>query len=298
MKRILQIVDSLEYVTTNSFQHQLLKTLQRETDVVTVPIDRLSKTLIDGRIVLICLKLRSVVKHIDLLSKELARIPVYVYDQDVWESFMDEGSYKGSYEMISSRLSVQSFLNTSHWWANYVRSKGLPSEFVKMWVLPEYCQTHSFSSRIIDVGFMGQMHSFRKQTFEELKELDLNVQTFPGGPYEMYLQKLSDMKFFIHYEQDRWHIDGRIIPCNSLYGKTVEVMSRGTFCLRERSDEAVHWNLRDNPLLVEFSSLNELVEQVKTIKSLDPDLVEKWITKGVEMIKNDSGWKTIVEVLK
>ena len=75
-------------------------------------------------------------------------------------------------------------------------------------------------------------------------------------------------------------------------------MSRGTFCLRERSDEAVHWNLRDNPLLVEFSSLNELVEQVKTIKSLDPDLIEKWITKGVEMIKNDSGWKTIVEVLK
>lgn len=298
MKRVLQIVDSYDYVSTNSFQHQLLKTLQQETDLLTVAVDQLRNTAIDGRIVFICLKLRSTVKHLELLYECIGDVPVYIWDQDPWESFMDEGSYRGSYKHIQSKLNVASFVNPSKYWSERASFEGSPSSFGKIWILPEYCSIKPLEERSTDIGFMGQLHPFRKQTFERLRELSFEVETFPGSTYGAYLEKVSDMKFFVHYEPDRWHINGTIVPCHGLYGKTVEVMSRGTFCLRERCDESVYWNLRDNPLMIEFSSLEELVQNVNHIKSLDPEQIESKMKTGVEMIQADIGWKSVVEVLK
>lgn len=297
MKKILQIVDSLEYVETNGFQHQLLKTLQQETDLLTVPITKLERHHLEGRIVLSTLKLRSLVKHVDLLRFILGNIPLYVYDQDPWESHMDEGSYRGSYKMICSKLNVVSFLNPSKWWSDHINSRGSPSKFIKIWILPEYCGSKLFGQRSIDVGFMGQLHPFRKESFESLKTLGVDVATFPGDSYTAYLSKVSDMKFFPHYEPARWHVDGKLIECSALYGKTVEVMARGTFCLREKCVEATHWGLTKNPLLLEFESLEEFVEKVRRVQSLPIEVVDSMIETGVKMIVEDVGWKSVVEAI-
>lgn len=297
MKKILQIVDSIEYVTTNGFQHQLLKTLQQETDLLIVPLDRLDISHCAGRIVLSTLKLRSVVKHVDRLRSIIGQTPLYIYDQDPWESFMDEGSYRGSYKMLQSRLNVVSFLNPSKWWSELITSTGSPSKFIKIWILPEYCASKLFEHRSIDVGFMGQLHPFRKESFESLKKLGLDVSVFSSSNYDAYLSKVSDMKFFPHYEPARWHVDGKLVECSALYGKTVEVMARGTFCLREKCSEASYWNLSQNPLLLEFSSLDEFVEKVRRIQSLPVSEVNSMVESGVKMIIEDTGWKSVVEAI-
>lgn len=297
-KKILHVVDSLEYVTTNGFQHQLLKTLQRETDVVTVPLSQLNEFYLRDKIVLSTLKHRSLVNHIDSLKEILKGNELYAYDQDPWESYTDEGSYRGSYKYVQSKLNIVSFLTPSKWWSDHIISTGSPSSFYKIWILPEYCASKNFQERLVNVGFMGQMHPFRKQTFSTLSSLGLNVEVFPSSSYESYLNVISNMRFFVHYEPNRWHLDGMLIPCHALYGKTVEIMARGTFCLRERCVEATHWNLDKNPLLLQFSSFDELIDHVDRINSLPIEEVNQMISSGVEMIKNDIGWKSVIEVLR
>ena len=297
--KLVQIVDSLEYVLGNCFQHQLHKTLKDNFDLTTIEMKDISRIgQSEGRVIT-CLKLKTLNRRTDELSVHLRGREVFVYEQDPWESFYDVAACPGAYERIQREINPVSFLNTSKWWSDLINSKGIPSRFVKMWVLPDYCSYGRISQeRDINVGFMGSLHEYRVQGLKDMKEHGVNVDIVKfSGVYSDYLSALQRMKIFVHDEPPRWRMGGDIIKCNSLWGKDVEIISQGAFCLRNREDEAIHYSLRDNPLLLEYEGYDELSHVVNSVLVKDPEEIDDLIRLGVDMIRSDKGWNTVVDAV-
>lgn len=299
-QKIVQVVDSLSYVLGNCFQHQLHETLKKETQLSAVELAGLHALHdLDGP-VLLCLKLRTLNRELMRLSQRLGDRPVYIYEQDPWECFGDDASCPGSYERACQTLNVQSFLTPSKWWSDYINSKGIPSKFVKMWVLPEYCSERTPSARrMIELGFMGQVHPWRKIGLNALRSLGQEVSILSTeSSYLSYLQKVGTMVAFLHDEPPHFKLNGSVIPCNSMWGKEVEIISQGTFCFRNREEEANAYGLRNNPLLLEYDTYEELVGRLRTTLALSHEERDELIRQGVNMIREDTGWKTVIQAMQ
>lgn len=304
--RLLVIVDSHEYARSNCYIHQLLTTLERnaETTVLTLyDVRRFGHwhdiTKFDR--ILLCLKLRTTVREIELVSKFLGNTPVYYYEQDVWECFSDQATYPGSYQMIASAINIKSFLNTSKWWSDHVNSKGLPSKFVNMWMLPEYCSADpQWSTRKVDVGFCGQLHPYRRELFELLQREGINVHHFPSGDYQHYLRCLSKMKIFVHSEQVNWSVDGTMLDGpNALWIKDIEAAARGCVSMREYEPECLAYQADDLWTVVPFESPKELVLEIHNTLSEDEQRnIDDRSMGAVKRIANARGWRTVLDAME
>lgn len=298
-KKIIQIVDSLDYIQKNCFQHQLHETLKREADLTVIQVGEFFKLQELEGTVLVCLKLRTLNRVLDDLKTHLKNRLVFVYEQDPWESFGSDASCPGAYERIHNSLNVKSFLTPTKWWSDLINSKGVPSTFVKMWVLDEYCSIGLTSIlRSPELGFMGQVHPWRKNGLDALKGLRQEVSIIPTcSDYRSYLKKVGTMVTFLHDEPPHFKLNNEMIPCNSMWGKEVEVMSQGTFCFRNREEEALTYGLRGNPLLLEYDTYEELIERLNVTLALSFEERDNMIATGVKMIKEDEGWKTVIKAM-
>ena len=194
MERLLLLADSKRYLKQNCYQSQLLVTLQRNFKIKIVDARRIHRkrelNLEPFDHVLSVLKLRTLDVMLDALTRQMGPREISVYEQDPWEGFMDGSPYKGAYGRVNDVLNVKAFLNTSKWWSEYIKDKGLPSRFVRMGMLPEYCDVgKSTANRKIDLGFQGTIHSHRKIFFDRLGELGCQVTVSSSTPYGKFLKK-------------------------------------------------------------------------------------------------------------
>ena len=293
------IIDDYQYVKSNCFQHQLFKTLQDETNLSFSTISDVAsgKSLPHADKFLSCLKLRTLYNNISLVKKYLNNQEIFVYEQDPWESFKDDSRYKGSYQKIYNELNVKSFLNTSKWWSNFIIDKGMKSTFVKMWVLPEYCSSDPpWKDREIDVGFCGQIHPYRKKFFDFLKSKNINVTILQQSSYNGFLQNLSKIKIFIHNEQVEWVVNSNKISANALWVKDIEAASRGCISIRDYEEECVNYTNNISSILT-YKSFEESLDLItKTLDNVEE--TQEKINSSVEFIRNDEGWKSIINVIK
>ncbi len=299
--KLLQIVDSLHYIVNNSFQSQLHETLKSSFEHSIISASDLIETqhVCDRYdIILSTLKLRTLARIRHTIRNAISARHVFVYEQDPWESFTDEASFPNSYEDIVSALNVKSFLNTSKWWSNYIISRGMPSKFVKMWVLPRLCSYgKQWQQREHNIVFQGAMHEHRKHSLEALKAAGVTVTVFPSSDYASYLQTLQNSKFFIHDESSKWHIKGKEIDRNALWTKEVEIASQGCFALRNNEEERSYCD--GNPLVLTFDSMKDIPALVDSVHSInDTHKIDNIRMSGVDMIKKDTGWMSVVEALK
>jgi len=293
------IIDDYQYVKNNCFQHQLFKTLQNETNMTfsTMSDVNLRNKIPSCDKILSCLKLRTLDKNIHIIKKYLNDKEIFIYEQDPWESFKDDSPYKGSYKKIYDELNVKSFLNTSKWWSDFINDKGIKSTFVKMWVLPEYCSfTPLWKNREIDIGFCGQIHPYRKNFFDFLKSKNINVTILKQSSYEGFLENLSKIKIFIHNEQVEWIVDSKKLQANALWVKDIEAASRG--CISIRDYEKEHENYANNiTSILTYKNFEESIQLIqKTLN--DVEETQSKINSSVEFIKNDEGWKSVLNAIK
>lgn len=264
--KVASIVDSDVYVSNNCYQHQLQIALDRSFDHTNVQLFQLVPGSLVGFDVVVCrLKLRSLRRCLDQVSRCVPKgVRFVVYDQDPWESFRDDSPLNGSYNDIASAIDVSSFCVTTEWWAEYIENKGLPSTFVKMWTLPEYCTFGPATDRrTIDVGFIGSAHPHRKKLFDELRTMGINVYV-EGGSYthKQYLQALERFKIFIHSEDQDIFVDGSKVNLGlGLWVKDIEAAARGCYCIRNASTGSDSYGIKD----VETSFLYNDVSEVPTI---------------------------------
>lgn len=305
MVELYDLVDDLQYNSENCYAHQLSEVLDSTYKVIRVPLAALNQVVIPaGSLVLSRLRLRT-------LSKELARVQeatygtkLFIYEQDTWENFLVDSPYWGSYRRINDALKPVSFLNMSHWWANLVRSTGIPARFVQVWMLPRYCQPFiPWDKREHNVIFCGTVYPRRAEFFVQLKERGIRVEVVPVQKnYESYLNLLSNSKIVIRCDKIDWLIDAgqgtqRITEYNALWQRDVECAARGCFSMRELDKEAALWNIDRIPTIVPFTSLDEAVDNIHRVLAMDSSITNSLITKSIEVVKSSEGWMSVPRVI-
>lgn len=298
--KINVLVDSIEYVTGNCYQHQVINTLASNFEVrlITMP-EILSGYTVDKSPVISCLKLRTLDRSLEHLKRCLNENPVIVYEQDPWESFKDDSPYKGSYHRIAKSLNVKTFLNTSSWWSSHVRSNNLPSRFVRMGVLSSYCEHTAWQKKDIEVGFCGQIHPYRKKFFDHLSNNGINVKILPTSGYSGYLKTLSRIKIFAHCEKVDWVVEGEKIPANAMWIKDIEACARGCISIRDYEPEYnAYGSAEDIPAKIGFQDFDHSVKTIKRLLEERSDTVDTVTYRSVEYIRENFNWLDIVTAIR
>lgn len=244
-KRIVQLVDSLEYARNNCFQHQLLDGLGRAGSLWSVSLAdflREPRVIDDADAVLSCLRMRTLDRHAADIGRALAGRAVVVYEQDPWESFKADGACSGAYARVADAMNVRFFAVTTHAWEARLKRLGFNSRFVRMGMLPAYCTSFpGWHERPVDVGFVGQLHPYRLELFEALRDKGIRVQQVPGGSYQRYLTALSSIKVFVHRETGEYEVAGeRVQYAEGLWVKDIEAIARGCISVRNFHPDAGH----------------------------------------------------------
>jgi hypothetical protein len=303
MKSLLLLVDSRKYIRTNCYQHQLARTLAKNFDVRMMSM-REVRWLPLARpprydYILSVLRLRTLVESLDPISRLLGDAPLHIYDQDPWQGFMDDSPYRGAYSKIVSRLNVSGFLLTSMWWRDLVASRGLPAKFVRMGVIPEYCDAGpDWEARPIRVGFQGTLHSHRRVFYDRLNELGLKVDVLRSTPYEGYLSNLHRMRVYVHTEDAPWTVDGKLMPRNALWIKETEVAARGTFAIRDYEEEAEAYGISELPTVMPYRRVEDVPEIVAQIEAMRPSERRDRMVASAEAMRRRDDWTTVVRAIQ
>jgi len=303
MKRLLLLVDDRSYIRSNCYQHQLATTLARyyrvrmlsTWELQFAPLVRVGAY---DR-VLSVLRLRTLVRVADQLARLLGERPLYVYEQDVWQAFMDDSPYKDAYGQLAKQLNVAAFLVTSGWWRRFVAERGLPARFVRMGMLPEYCDAGpAWEARPIRLGFQGTLHLHRQAFYRELARRGLEVEVLSPGPYEAYLRNLHRMRIYVHTEDAPWCVDGRMLRRNALWIKETEIAARGTFVIRDAEEESDAYGIAELPTVMPFSSPEAVGEIVARIEAMDPRERRERMVASAETMRRRDDWMTVVRAME
>lgn len=302
MKNLLLLVDSPDYIRENCYQRQLLATLEKSYCVTMFSVKQIKYfpfvRLAKYDRVLSVLKLRTMDAILPQLKRLLGKAPLFVYEQDPWQGFMDDSPYRGAYGRIHAVLNIQSFLITSRWWASFVAEHGYPTTFVRMGMLPEYCDAGpSWGQRPLHLAFQGTLHPHRKAFFDQLEELGCPVSQLGSGSYDEYLYNLHRIQIYIHTEDAPWVVDGKALPRNAIWIKDTEVAARGTFAIRNWDEEADAYNIAELPTIFTFKQVEEVPSIIKYIQGMpESERNERMRISAETMLRRDD-WTTVVSAL-
>lgn len=300
--KVLHLVDSLDYIKTNCYQHQLTQALDVVSDLRTIPVNELTEAHVESSDVIVsCLRLRTLDRLAPTLAPVLKARRIRVYDQDPWEAFRDDGPHKGAYTRISNTLNVEKYAVTVRWWKDYMLSKGFPAEFVRIWTMPEYCSaTPKFDERPTNVAFVGSLHAHRKELFDYVEQRGIfvkrepNIYTFPT-----FLEHLSTIKIFLHTADSSFTVDGE--PCNlkkGLWAKEVDACSRGCYCIRDADPDSDSFFTPTEVKTTRFyEDRSEIPQIVNDITGMDPAQRQQDIDDTVRFFQDADRWKETARTL-
>ena len=308
-KKILYLVDDLRYIQNDCYQAGLYEEIKNHCEFTLfefnpTPLLHLKKYITNPKKfdkVISVLRLRTLYKHWPYLSSWLSGKEIIIYDQDPWESYIDDSPYNGVYNILKSNLNINVVHVTAPYWRDMLRNDGINSEFAEMGTPKEKCSIGlPIDSRSIDCGFIGSLHPRRKISFEKLQQLGVDVKIpssrLSHGDYLNYIQK---MKIFIFDEsQGVWICNQKKIkPSTGMWIKAIEIASRGTFCVRDFHREGNAYNINDIPLIQCFKSINEvpdIVDRILTMPSRRKNEIQK---HSVDFIKNRNSWNAVSKKL-
>lgn len=303
------LVNDLGYMRTDCFQHQLKATLEENFRVRWVTLADIQGGVQSKpgspHTVLSCLKLRTLDQHYALVGRFLGGKKLIAYEQDAWQGFIDSDDVhggKGSYQRIAKNLPLRSFLNTSNWWTEKVKSVGIPSRFVKMGILPKYCsEGRPWPKRRLGSFFQGGLRPARKELFDALAVRGKPVQHLSMQSFPEFLKNLSNAHIYIHAENHldghRWTMDGVNIPANALWVLDLQAAARGCYSLRDLDADVEAYGLGTIPTARTYRNLDEAVSIIDEIESMNLVRRKKEIHESVVAIRSKNNWMTVVEAI-
>jgi hypothetical protein len=298
---IIQLVDSVQYVETNCFQHQLLSALRRKAEVVQVPADQLPRFRVPEGThhVLSCLKMRTLHRLKDQLRAALGNCQLVHYEQDPWHGYMDDSPWQGIFADIKQRLNLSFVAVTTRWWADYMEADGIPARFVKMWMMPEYCDRGpAYLERPIDLGFVGSLHPYRRKLFDLIEDSGYSINTSGGYDYSGYLKALHGIKVYLHSEDCPIKVNGVFHNLNDgLWAREIEVAARGCISIRNWGSESDSYLGSDIRTAFLYRDPQDVPGIIRSIEQMDPTERQKRIDDTLEYIRSADEWGRTAEVL-
>lgn len=291
MKQVIDLVDSVEYATSNCFGHQLSSVLDQFSNVRRVPLASIHQQqrpdLIVSR-----LRQRTLLRECNSIGKWARDTPMVIFDQDPWQAYMDDSPYRGAYDVIAENINVKFFALTTKWWADFVNDKGHPSKFVRMWVLQEYCDVGRPFEERIAAGFIGSLHPRRKELVDICKKAGVDVNVIKGNslPYVPFLKEMSRLGIFVHNEDMPIYVDGKELNFNTgMWVKDVEAISRGCFSIRSKADG---WDtyLSGLETAVLYDNIRDVPDLIRAIQVMDPEERRNAALRSVQAVQKANVW--------
>jgi len=302
-RSLLMLVDDRRYIRANCYQRQLAEVLENEYKVHMISLREmkylpwLNPKKFDR--VLSVLRQRTLADQLPVIAKYLGDTPLWIYDQDVWHAYMDDSPWKGCYPRLIEKLNIQSFLLTTQWWTDFAIKRGVPAKFVRMGMLPRYCEFGpSWEERQHKVAFQGTIHSHRKAFYEALTNMGVHVEILKSAPYEQFLKNLDLMQIYIHTENAPWVVDGQVVPRNALWIKDTEVAARGVFAIRDHEDESASYGVGELPTIYTFRQVSDVPAILAEIQGMDPALRNARMRESVETMRRRHDWMTVVRAIE
>ena len=307
MTLLVQLVDTKEYVESNCFQHQLLHTLKSVCleEGYTFMQCELKEILRGGTCpkeagVISCLKQRSIFNNIDGIARWLDTTPVVIYDQDPWQSYMDDSPYKGAYDLMFKKLNVKTFALTTQWWVDFLKERGLPSSFAKMGVLPEYCSEGvPYVDRKAVAGFVGTVHSRRQELLDVIERSGIKTSVLRSNSlsYEKFLRLIACMRIFVHNETMPILVDGKELDFGTgMWVKDIEAVSQGCFSIRGKGEGSETY-LQNVQTVFLYDTLDQVPEIIRHIEALEPEARQNMINHDVSYVRSANVWKKTAQQL-
>lgn len=290
-------------ITQNCFIAQLHKVLKRNFSVRAIPASRLDR--LDGSEfglgdkILCLLKQRGWERALPALQRISARADLYMYDQDPWEAYHDHASSPGIYRKLAEAARVRAFLVTSGWWADYVaKTDQLPVRFVRMSLLPEWCDVGSdYLDRPYEVGFQGTVHPHRREFFDAMKNLGIDTVLLPPKPYKAFLETVQSIRIFLHDEHSDVCIGGKL-SYNGIWVKEIEVAARGCFAIRNLDEDFGSYGFHEIPTVFAFRDKAEVPAIVDEIRAMPVRERQERIVQAVGAIRDRNDWMTVVDAIR
>jgi hypothetical protein len=277
----------------------LYATIRDIPDIEIVELQQLllNKRTFDG--IISVLKQRTLFNNINQLRSVIGDTPLVIYDQDPWESFIDSSLYKDAYFRFMQAFNVKAIAVTTKFWADHLRTIGLPGVFVKMWLLQRYCHVGTpFIDRPVNVAFIGRLHSYRKHLFDELMRAGVNVTYVPGTlKYNDFLRLLRDVRIFVHSEDSSICVDGKIFNLNvGLWIKDIEAVSQGCFSIRNAADGSDTYfsglpATNGETLIKLYDTISDVPHIVRQIEIMDAQTRQNLIEQTVAFVKTIDEWR-------
>jgi hypothetical protein len=302
-KSLLMLVDARSYIRDNCYQGQLAEVLKENYHVTMISLKEIkylpwaNPKSYDK--VLSVLKQRTLDDNLEYISKFLKDTPLYIYEQDVWQAYMDDSPWKGAYDRILKKLNVVTFMLTTKWWMEFVTARGVPATFVKMGMLQRYCDAgKKWEERAHKIAFQGTLHPHRKKFFDELAKLGVQVEFLKSRPYSDFLETLHDIQIYIHTEDAPWCVDGKVIPRNALWIKDTEAAARGAFAIRDHEDEAYAYGISELPTIFTYRAVSEVPDIILRIENMNPVERNQRMQESARVMRERNDWMTVVRAME
>lgn len=300
--RSIFLVDKKSYIQNNCYQSQLYEAFRfgyeiRLVELIPSNLLNIKKIIINldyyDQIISV-VRLRNLYKYIKIIKDFAGDIPFKIYDQDPWENYRDNSPIKGVYKQFQNNFNLKGVYVTAPFWANKLKKDGLPAHFVKMGMLPKYCDSgKDYNLRPTNLGFCGTLHEHRKIALKKLDLLNIEVKIkTPNLNYYQYLDYLHTLKIFFHDESEiPWICDGEEISRSTgMWIKSIEVAARGTFCIRNIHKEGEAYNLSKIPLINCYSDIDQFPEILNMINNMNFDSRRELQLETVETIRKQYDW--------
>jgi hypothetical protein len=316
MGKHLVLIENRQYFESNCFLSQLSSAMQHSTAykfqlIQFSLLKRLPRHVVqlyftfatrnNPRVTLI-LKQRTINREIDRLASWLRDTPIYVYDQDPWESYIDSSESKGAYDRIVSHLNCRKIIVTSEWWKNWVGARlNCQVEFFRMGISSRICDGGKpFASRGTSLGFRGLRHPHREAFFREIKrDFGLDVEFLSStDTYAEYLSYLGNLQIMIHEETGYYICDGVAVQRNAgLWIRDLEAAALGCFVIREYNEDSISYGIEKIPLIRLYQSRSEIPGIISTINSLSAKEKLEIQRQSVNEIRNRRDWDRFLEII-
>ena len=298
-QRLFVFILNKRYAKNNCYISQILESLTFYFDVKLLELHKLKYyDLRSSPFPVLCLlQMRLLLSNIDEIARFYGSKEILVYDQDPWESFIDEGSIKNAYRIVYDQLNVSCFLNTSLWWTNFINDKNFPSRFIQMGVLPRLCTVgNDWNTRSNRIFFQGTLHPYRYAFFNKLEKLGLPLFLDKSVRYQKFLKNLRSERFFVHIGAE-WLIDETITQSNCCWIKDIEAASQGCFSIRNIDDEYRSSNIKDLSMVFPYDDLHEIPEIINRINVMPDAERDQLIKNDFNLIKTTFNWNTLSETI-
>ena len=292
------LVSGYRYAKTNCYISQILESLDNVFKVNKIFFDsnfnfktfKLSKfptlSLLQVRVLLrMRLEVNSFIKSGELL----------IYDQDPWESFMDTGTIKGAYDVLASDLNVKRFLVTSQWWVNRINSLGFQTDFIQMGILNRYhYNIFDYPRRHFPIFFQGTIHPYRRDFFNQMAKLGIDVTLMESSKYQTFLSNLRNSRIFLHTSPSNWSINGEKVSANCCWIKDLEAVSQGCISIRNIDEEYSFQKINQIPAIQTYDSRSKIPSIVEEIDSLSDQEIRNITEESRSFVYENMNWHQLV----